>query len=86
MTNHGAGLRLNGLIMVPSEFGISFDNFRTMRRCRLIWGDGDLSVHRFKEVSNVGYALRVLIYCVAAVGVGMPPSLLAFVGLALIGF
>jgi hypothetical protein len=45
-----------------------------------------LSVHRFKEVSNVGYALRVLIYCVAAVGVGMPPSLLAFVGLALIGF
>jgi hypothetical protein len=43
-------------------------------------------VHRFKEVSNVGYALRVLMYCVAAVGVGMPPSLLAFVGLALIGF
>jgi hypothetical protein len=41
VTNHGAGLRLNGLIMVPSEFGISFDNFRTMRRCRLIWRDGD---------------------------------------------
>jgi hypothetical protein len=41
VTNQGAGLRLNGLIMVPSEFGISFDNFRTMRRCRLIWRDGD---------------------------------------------
>jgi hypothetical protein len=41
VTNQGAGLRLNGLTMVPSEFGISFDNFRTMRRCRLIWRDGD---------------------------------------------
>jgi hypothetical protein len=41
VTNHGAGLKLNGLNIVPSEFGISFDNFRTMRRCRLIWRDGD---------------------------------------------
>ena len=41
VTNRGAGLRLNGLNIVPSEFGISFDNFRTMRRCRLIWRDGD---------------------------------------------
>ena len=41
VTNHGAGLRLNGLNIVSSEFGISFDNFHTMRRCRLIWRDGD---------------------------------------------
>ena len=41
VTNHGAGLRLNGLNILPSEFGISFDNFRAMRRCRLIWRDGD---------------------------------------------
>jgi hypothetical protein len=41
VTNHGAGLRLNGLNILPSEFGISFDNFHTMRRCRLIWRDGD---------------------------------------------
>jgi hypothetical protein len=41
VTNHGAGLRLNGLNIVPSDFDISFDNFRTMRRCRLIWRDGD---------------------------------------------
>jgi hypothetical protein len=41
VTNHGAGLRLNGLNIVPSEFGISFDNFHTMRCCRLIWRDGD---------------------------------------------
>jgi hypothetical protein len=42
ITNHSAGLRLNILNIVPSEFGISFDNFRTMRRCRLIWRDGNL--------------------------------------------
>jgi hypothetical protein len=41
ITNRGAGLRLNGLNIVPSEFGISFDNFLTMRACRLIWRNGD---------------------------------------------
>jgi len=41
VTNHGAGLRLNGLNILSSEFGISFDNFHTMRFCRLIWRDGD---------------------------------------------
>jgi hypothetical protein len=41
VTNQGAGIRLNGLNIVPSEFGISFDNFRTMRACRLIWRNGD---------------------------------------------
>jgi hypothetical protein len=41
VTNHGAGLRLNGLNLLPFEFGISFDRFRTMRRCRLVWRDGD---------------------------------------------
>ncbi len=42
VTNHGAGIQLNGLSIVPSEFGVSFDNFRTMRQCRLIWRYGDV--------------------------------------------
>jgi hypothetical protein len=33
---------LNGLNIVPSKFDIACDNFHTMRRCRLIWRDGDL--------------------------------------------
>jgi hypothetical protein len=41
VTNLGACLRLNGLNIVPCEFGISFDGFRTTRRCRLVWRDGD---------------------------------------------
>jgi hypothetical protein len=37
VTTFGAGIRLNGLKMVPLDFDISFDNFRTIRKCRLIW-------------------------------------------------
>ena len=49
VTNQGAGLRLNGLNILPSEFGISFDNFRSMRKCRLIWRDGDFVGLRFES-------------------------------------
>jgi hypothetical protein len=41
VTNDGAGIRLSGLNILPSEFGVSFDNFRTMRLCRMAWRDGD---------------------------------------------
>ena len=41
ITNAGAGIRLNGLNILPSDFGTSFDNFRTMRRCRLVWRRDD---------------------------------------------
>jgi hypothetical protein len=41
VTNHGAGIRVHGLDIVPSGFGVSFDNFRTMRKCRLIWRGSD---------------------------------------------
>ena len=41
VTNHGAGIRITGLNILSSDFGMSFDNFRTTRRCRLIWRYGD---------------------------------------------
>jgi hypothetical protein len=41
VTNQGARIRLNGLNLVPFDFGISFDSFRTMRKCRLVWRDSD---------------------------------------------
>jgi hypothetical protein len=49
VTNDGAGIRLNGLNLVPFEFDVSFDNFRTMRRCRLIWRDGDFIGAKFES-------------------------------------
>ena len=40
-TNSGAGIRLEGLNVLPVEFYLSFDRFRTARKCRLIWRDID---------------------------------------------
>jgi hypothetical protein len=51
ISDHGAGLRLNGLNIIPSEFGVSFDGFCTMRVCRLVWRDGDF-VFCFRELSD----------------------------------
>jgi hypothetical protein len=41
VTNLGAGIRLEGLSVLPVDFDLSFDNFRTIRKCRLVWRDGD---------------------------------------------
>ncbi len=37
ITNVGAGIRLHSLNVLPLIFELSFDNFRTVRICRLIW-------------------------------------------------
>jgi hypothetical protein len=41
VTNSGAGILLEQLNVLPLEFDLSFDNFRTMRECRLVWRDTD---------------------------------------------
>ena len=41
VTNSGAGVRLEALHVLPVEFDLSFDNFRTVRQCRLIWRETD---------------------------------------------
>jgi hypothetical protein len=41
VTNVGAAIRLIGLKIVPLDFDLSFDNFRTLRKCRLVWREGD---------------------------------------------
>jgi len=41
VTNQGAGIRLEGLNVLPVDFDLSFDNFRTIRKSRLIWREGD---------------------------------------------
>jgi hypothetical protein len=40
-TNHGAGIRLDRLNILPFDFQVSFDNFRTIGNCRLIWRNGN---------------------------------------------
>ena len=41
VTNVGARIRLNGLRILPPNFELSCDNFRTVHKCRLIWRRGD---------------------------------------------
>jgi hypothetical protein len=41
VTNVGAGIRAQNLQIVPVDFALSFDAFRTVRMCRLIWRQGD---------------------------------------------
>ena len=41
ITNLGAGIRTQDLPATPLNFELSFDNFRTARKCQLIWRDGD---------------------------------------------
>jgi hypothetical protein len=41
VTNRGAGIRTRNLSALPTSFDLTFDNFRTIRRCRLIWREGD---------------------------------------------
>jgi hypothetical protein len=41
ITNVGAGIRTQDLPVLPLNFELSFDNFRTVRKCRLIRRDGD---------------------------------------------
>lgn len=41
VSNLGAGIRAQDLTVVPLDFALSFDNFRTVRMCRLIWRQGE---------------------------------------------
>ncbi len=41
-TNCGAGIQLQDLNVLPLEFEMTYDNFRNIRKCRVIWRDGDL--------------------------------------------
>ena len=41
ITNLGAGICTRDLPALPLNFELSFDNFRTGRKCQLTWRDGD---------------------------------------------
>ena len=41
VTNSGAGILAQDLQIVPLDFALSFDGFRTLRSCRLVWRHDD---------------------------------------------
>jgi len=42
ITNGGAGIQLRDVNALPPDFELTFDSFRTIRRCRVIWRQGDV--------------------------------------------
>jgi hypothetical protein len=48
ITNLGAGVRIQDLKVVPLDFALSFDNFRSVHMCLLIWRQGDFLGVAFK--------------------------------------
>ena len=49
VTNRGAKIRTHDLPVLPATFNLTFDNFRTIRRCRLIWRAGDFLGAAFED-------------------------------------
>ncbi len=49
VTNIGAGIRLDNINVLPPDFELSFDNFRTIRKCRLVWRQGDFTGVAFRQ-------------------------------------
>ena len=43
LSDNGAGIRLNRLPLLPQEFSLSLDGFRSTLVCRLIWRNGDFA-------------------------------------------
>jgi hypothetical protein len=52
ITNVGACIRTQELAVVPLSFELSFENFRTGRKCRFVWRDGDFLGVAFDSYSQ----------------------------------
>ena len=49
VTNQGAGIRTQEVALLPLNFFLSFDKFRTGRECRLVWRNGDVLGVAFED-------------------------------------
>ena len=58
LTVKGAGIRLNGIILLPLTFELSLDAFHTMEPCRLVWRDGDFAGVIFLAPTDLDRAIR----------------------------
>jgi hypothetical protein len=50
MSYQGAGLRLQGLVLLPIDFSMLLRGSRSSIACRLIWRDGDYAGVKFLSV------------------------------------
>jgi hypothetical protein len=52
LSRDGAGLRLNGLVLLPIGFGLSLNGLRSVAAVELIWRDGDFAGIAFRPPSG----------------------------------
>jgi hypothetical protein len=52
LSDNGAGLRLNCLPLLPTEFMLSLDGFHTTRACRLVWRNGNFAGVKYRELPD----------------------------------
>jgi hypothetical protein len=43
LSRMGAGMRLQDVNVLPADFELTFNNFTTIRKCRLVWRQGDFT-------------------------------------------
>jgi len=61
ITNEGAGIRLNGIVLISLNFQISFDDFDSFQDCRLVWRDGDFAGVAFLPKNGASNGKRCLL-------------------------
>jgi hypothetical protein len=49
LSREGAGLRLDGMTLLPIDFKLSFDGIRHTFECHLVWRDGDFAGLAFQS-------------------------------------
>ena len=49
LSRDGAGVRLYGMALLPTDFKVSFDGIRHTFGCHLIWRDGDFAGLAFQS-------------------------------------
>lgn len=51
LSRQGAGLRLDGIVLLTTDFKLSLDGVRHTFVCRLVWRDGDFAGVKFQPTA-----------------------------------
>lgn len=52
LSRQGAGLRLDGIVLLTTDFKLSLDGVRHIFICRLVWRDADFAGVKFQPIGD----------------------------------
>lgn len=52
LSREGAGLRLDGIVLLTTDFKLSLEGVRHLFVCRLVWRDGNFAGVKFEPIVN----------------------------------